>query len=864
MATFHSLISRLAAPFSGRSWSGDLNAEFETHLQLQIDANLRAGMSEREARRAALDKLGAPAVGVEAYRERMVFGWLDTLLRDVRYGLRSMRRSPGFVTVAILTLALGIGANTAMFSVIYATLVHPLPFPDLDRLYVLREQGLMGNDSNVGNPVSPRNYLDWQAANKSFSSMAALRGSEYNLGSNDGHSRPERVYGAVCSYTLFGTLGVKPVIGRTFTADEDKKGAPHVALISYGLWQSHFGGAAGITHRTIRLDGEEYSIVGVMPPGFSYPARDTVIWSPLLPVSSTEGRGNHQLLAVARLRPGVTLAHAQAEMNLIAKNILASEPDALTARTVGVIPMAEYVGKRSSTILLTLLAAVACLLLIACVNVANLLLARGSRRAREFGVRVALGAGRGRLLRQLLTEGLLLFACGALAGLAFACGLNVLLAHYLPRLLNSADIDLFIPSVLDWHALLFMLLCAAVVGAATSLLPAWRAARLGAVSNADASGRTATGGRKSHRTQNTLVAGEVALCTLLLVAAGLLARSLYNLQRVDPGVRTGNVLTATVALPGKQYATQRAVSGFTQQLIDRLAATPGVVSAATIDVLPLDGWQNDTTIEIDGRPMPRGQWIDPMHREASPTYFATMGIPILQGRAFTVQDSEPILSSEPHGMGAVIINKALAQRFWPRGDAVGCLIHYGDAPGARRYQIVGVVGDVTYQLGNAPDFVVYTAALDGESQAFHIVVRTTLDPLALAPALRAAVKDLDSGLPVFAIRTMDEVASQNAAPTRCTSFLLGSLALLALLLASIGLYGVLSYGVEQQRNEIGLRIALGSSRAQVLRRVVAQGLRPALAGLAAGLLAAFALAKLGEPALRRCPRDLSTCTAVVP
>jgi len=471
MATVHSFVSRFAAAFSGRAWSGDLTTEFETHLQLQIDENLRHGMNQREARRAALDKLGAPALGLEAYRERMSWPWLDELVRDVRYGLRSLRRAPGFALVAILTLALGIGANTAMFSVIYSALLRPLPFRNPGELFVLRERGLMSN-SNEESPVSPRSFLDWQVRNRIFSSMAAFRQQSWNLGVIDGRSRPERIHGTICSHTLFSTLGVHPLVGRSFTPEEDKKGGTPVAVISYGFWQTRFGGDTGIAHRTIRLDGQDYSITGVMPPGFTYPSNDTVVWTPLLQTVSAEGRGNHQAYVIARLGAGVTRERAQADMNLIAKNIFASEPGALTARTVGFHPLSECVRKDSRVMLLTLLAAVACLLLIACVNVANLLLARGSQRTREFSVRVALGAGRGRLLRQLLTEGMLLFAGGALAGLALAYGLIAIATHYLPLVLGPAEMDVARAAGIDWRALLFMILCAALAGAATSLLPA--------------------------------------------------------------------------------------------------------------------------------------------------------------------------------------------------------------------------------------------------------------------------------------------------------------------------------------------------------------------------------------------------------
>ncbi len=863
MSTFYSILSRVTASFSGRSWSTGLGTEFETHLQLQIDENLRAGMSEREARLAALDKLGVPSRGVEAYRERMSWPWLDTLVRDVRYGLRSMRRTPGFTLVAILTLALGIGANTAMFSVIYAALLRPLPFPNPEELYVLRERGLMTNPADES-PVSPRNLLDWQATNKSFASIAGFRQQSWNLGVTDGRSRPERIHGTICSHTLFSTLGVQPLIGRGFTSSEDKKGGPLVAVISYDFWQTHYGSDARVTHRMVRLDGQDYSIVGVMPPGFTYPENAAVVWTPLLQLVSTEGRGNHQLYAVGRVRPGVTRQRAQAEMNLIARNIRSSEPNALTARTVGLHPLAEYVRKDSRVMLLTLLTAVACLLLIACVNVANLLVARGSQRTREFAVRVALGAARGRLLRQLLTEGMLLFAGGALAGLALAYGLIAIASHYLPLVMGHAEIEVSRAAEIDWRALLFMLLCAALAGAATSLLPAWRSSRSSVAADmSSASGRTATAGRGSHRTQNALVAGEVALCSVLLIAAGLLTRSLFNLQSVHSGVRTENVLTAAVWLPEKQYSSQQLTAGFARQLLDKLAVAPGVLSVGAVDALPLDGWWSDSTLEIDGRPTPAGQYIDPLFREATPTYFSTMGIPLVQGRTFTLEDSEGMVVDRPGAISAIIISKLFADQYWPRGDALGHLVHFGDDKTSPRFRVIGIVGDVSYRLDSPQTGTVYVPTFNGLSQGFYVVIRAATAPMTMVPALRKALAELNPDLPPFDVRTMDQIAESNAGQTRYVAVLLGALAVLALALASIGLYGVLSYGVARQRNEIGLRMALGSTRAEVLTRVVTQGLRPALAGLAVGLLTALGLARLLASLLYGVePRDVATFLTV--
>jgi putative ABC transport system permease protein len=501
--------------------------------------------------------------------------------------------------------------------------------------------------------------------------------------------------------------------------------------------------------------------------------------------------------------------------------------------------MAEIERGRQRLMLITVFAAVTSLLLIACVNIANLLLARGSQRVREFGVRAALGAGRVRLVRQLLTEGLLLFAAGTAAGLAFAYVLTAALGRLAPMLLPPAEIEMAGPIRLDWHVLTFMIAFSGVVGLATSLLPALRISRSGIAGDMHSGGRGSTAGPASLRVQKVLVTAEVALSFLLLVVAALLTRSMIELQRVNPGVRVRNVLTAGVWLPETRYSTPRSVADFPRELLPKLAAVPGVRSAGAIDWLPLNGWWSDSTISIEGRPpAPPGQWIDPIYREASPTYFRTMGIPILRGRAFVPEDSPILPDKQQPAQRVAIISKQLAEQYWPHGDALGALVRFGDE-NSMRFRIVGIAGDVRHDLNRPPAGTIYIPMLDGLSQGFFVVLHTSIDPSALIPAVRRALREADPDLPPFDIRTMEEVSGKSAAQTSGAALLLGSFAVLALGLAGIGLYGVLSYANERRRNETGVRMALGATRSRVLSGVLASGMAPTIAGLVLGFAAAW-------------------------
>lgn len=853
---------RLRSLFRRAQIERELDEELRFHLEQRIEREIAAGKTPGEARHAALRAMEGVEQQKEQCRDTRKVNMIENLMQGVRYAWRSLSKNPGFTVLAVLTLALGIGANSAIFSVINAALLRPLPYRHPNQLVLLFEQDVLEQGSGP-NVVSFANFLDWERQSRSFAAMAAGRQNSFNLG-GAGQLSPERIQGAVFSWALFKALGVQPVIGRTFTPHDDRPGAHRVAIISYGLWQRRLGGARDILHRQIRLDGVTCDIIGVMPQGFGYSTREVEVWEPVQQIMAADqlhNRSDHEFYVVARMRDAVSIAQATAEVNGIQHRIWAEHQGGLLGRGAVSLRLREITTRESKPSLYILLAAVACLLLIACVNISNLLLARGSHRLREFSIRAALGASRSRLLQQLLTESVLIACMGAVAGLLLAYGLITALGAHAAALIQADDIDTSAPIRIDGLVLAFTVCVSVLAGIAAGLMPARRSTSGNMAGGLKEGGRTATSGWVQQRLRSGLVSAEVALSLVLLVAAGLMIRSFAELQHVRPGVRIQNLLTAGISLPESRYTKREQVSQFAQVLLGRLRALPGVRSVGLVSCLPVAGYCGDDSFTIEGRPLPPGQFYLALNRAASPDYFSTAGIPLIQGRTFTVHDGRGFDEKHPHE-STVIISESMARKFWPKGNALGQRIYFGDEHSVR-FAIVGIVGDVLIRLDDYPRPTMYLPLLEGGRSDFYAVLYTAEDPSSIVSSVRRTISGLDADIPAFKIGTMAEIAGQSAEHRAFTAVLLSSFAGLALVLSAVGLYGVLSYLVAQRTAEIGIRMALGASRSEVCRLALIQGLRPTFFGLFIGLIAAAVLTRTMHSLLFGVkPTDVATFASV--
>lgn len=759
---------------------------------------------------------------------------MQTLLQDLRYGARMLLKKPGFTFVAILTLALGIGANTAIFSVVNAVLLRPLPYAEPERIIQLWETAKSRNIKQGS--VSPHCFNDWKTQNESFEQLAAYRYGNFTLTGGD---QPESITGIATSYNLFSILGVKPFMGRDFLAEEDAPGRNRVVILSQGMWTRTFGADKDVLDKSIQLNGESYTVIGVMPKGFQYPD-SADMWVPLGIDLSKFGRGTHFLFALGRLKANVQVAAAQSEMDAIANHLEQQYPDSNLDAGIELVPLQEQMVRRVKDALLVLLVAVGFVLLIACANVTNLLLVRATSRQKEIAIRTALGASRWRLMRQFLTEGILLSVLGGALGLLLAWwGVDAIHSFLPGDIVRNKSIGI------DQWVLAFTLAVSVVTGIFSALAPAWFGTNPNLNQTLKESGKQVTSGflRKSLRA--SLVISEVALALVLLVGAGLLVKSFVRLQQVDPGFKPDNVLTMMISLPSKKYADGKQKNDFFQQALERINSIGGVKVAGAVTDLPFSGSRSRSSFQIEGRPStdPNDDYTAD-NRVVSPNYFNAMGMTLLEGRDFTERDNK-------EAQGAIVINQSLARIFFPNENPLGKRINIGTPEETEFYgkpvwrEIVGVVADIKHQdlqAESKPEM--YIPFLQHPAGRLMVVVRQTAGATNPTTAIREAIQSIDKDLPVFGVNTMERRLSQSILPQRLNMWLISIFAATALVLAAIGLYGVMSYSVAESTREIGIRMALGARPADVLKLIISQGMKVLLIGLAIGLGAAFALTRL--------------------
>jgi putative ABC transport system permease protein len=759
---------------------------------------------------------------------------MKTLWQDMRYGLRTLLAKPGFTLVAVTTLALGIGATSTIFSFVNGILLRPLPYRDAERLVLIDETA--GKRGNLSMAVSFPNFVDWREQNQVFSGVAAYDDRSFALTGGDGE--PEQLPGGIVSANTFELLGVTPALGRSFRPEEDGPDQADVVILSHGLWERRFGASPSVLNQSIVVNNRPRTVIGVMPAGFRFP-ETAELWIPLTPEVKDWTRNDHGISAVGRLKPGVSLDQAQADMSAVARRIEELHPLTNEGMGITLTPMRDGLVGGYRKALLLLLGVVGLVLAVACANVANLLLARASARQREIAVRAALGASRWRVFRQLLTESLLLGAAGGALGLLLAMwGLDLLLAAI------PVDLPFWMKFTLDWRVLGFAAGTALLTSLVFGVAPALQASRIDLNETLKEGGRGGAGASR-HRLRRALVIAEVALSLILLISAGLMMRSFLRLQQVNPGLNAENVLTLRVSLPSSKYDVPEKRQDFFRQLLERTRALPGVQSAGAISYLPLSGggWGRSLTVE-DHPVLSVGQAPSINHCVITPDYFRAMGITLLEGRDFTDADTRDSAK-------VAIIDERLAREYWPNASPLGRRVRFGPPENNEPWHvIVGVVGEVKHESLNLTERKsVYLPHAQVSIGGMALAVRTQSNPESLAGAVRAQVKELDPNQPVTAVSTMSEVVSRSVWQPRLYAILFGVFAGVALLLASVGIYGVMSYAVTQRTHEIGVRMALGAQRGDVLRLVIRQGMWLALVGVCLGALASVALTRLMQSLL---------------
>jgi putative ABC transport system permease protein len=772
---------------------------------------------------------------------------MQTLWQDIRYGVRMLLKHPGVTAIVLLALGLGIGANTAIFSVVNAVLIRPLPYDDSDRLVFLNEKSPVLDEMSISYP----NFEDWRAQNRSFEKIAVYNRSSYNL---TGAGDPERIITGQVSADLFSILRVNAAYGRVFTNDEDKPGGAPVVILSYGLWQRRFGGQTSILNQQITLNTKSHTVIGIMPKDYFYPSR-VEMWVPvgqLSDQSSWKSRGNHPgLYGVGRLKPGVTFAQAEADMNTIAVNLENQYKDSNSGNRVRLRPLLEVFVSDARRALWVIFAAVGFVLLIACANIANLLLARASARKKEIAIRTAMGASRWRVGRQLLTESVLLSLVGGAMGLLLAYwGVRLILYISPDAIPRSREIGL------DWAVLAFTIGVSFLTGLLFGLAPALQAGMVDVHETLKETGR-GTSGR--HWLRNSLVVVEVATTLILLIGAGLMIRSFYLLQKVNPGFSYDNLSSFSISLPQKKYATIESRASFYNRLLENIRALPGVEAGAAASGLPLgnNGWQTSFTIE--GQQPPDKSQTPLMEAcLVTPDYFRAMNIPVLRGRVFTDRDDRSHLAGRDlsklnedektmAGLNAIVVDEEFARRYWPNEDAVGKRVRVGgDDPKVPLLEVIGVVGRVKMDALNQDSHRVqgYFSFAQVPQGGMTVVIKGSGDPNQIIAGAREQVKAIDPDQPIYSPRTMGEIRAESVAPERLNLTLLSLFAIIALVLAIVGIYGVMSYSVTQRTHEIGIRLAIGARPIDVFKMILGHGMKLALIGVGIGLVGAFGLTRL--------------------
>jgi putative ABC transport system permease protein len=828
------LLFRLRSLSRPKAVELELDDELRFHFEKLRDKHIRAGVPPDEALRRARMEFGGLDQVKEECREARGVHFFESLLQDVRYSARTLRKAPGFTCIALLTLALGIGANTAIFSIVDGVLLRGLPYANPERLVTLKE-----TTPKVGSvSVSYPDFVDWHEQSHSFSEMAAVCGVEFNLAGID---QPENLSGEAVSPNYLSMLGVRPFLGHDFDASEGKVGAAPVVLLSYQLWQSHFGGESGAIGRSVMLDGRGFTVIGVLPPGFrSVDKADVIepigVW--LTGKSDAYERGDRgDMLVVGRLATGITLAQAGSEVRGIAARLAQAYPGSNDQFGVELKPIREVFAEDLRPTLLVLFGAVMFVLLIACANVANLFLMRGAGRTKEIALRVALGAGRGRIIRQMLAESFVLAILGGIAGVSLAAlGVRGISRLIPTDTLAGADVSL------NGEVLLFA--AGAVVFSAFvfGLVPALQSAKAGVQPDLKSSGRSATAGARQNRWRAVLAVGEIALALILLAGAGLMMKSLYRLLAVDPGFRSAQLLTMQMSLRTSQYRNETNKLTFWAHVLDRVRVLPGVEAAALGTSVPMTESHSRSDVTVEGMALPKpGNFPHPDVHIVSPAYVKTLGIQMLRGREFTDSD----LESAPK---VAVINDRMARGLFGAENPIGKRIMFGH-PSAKStpkwLTIVGVVADTKmYGLANPSRLELYIPMRQSASGSMTLIVKSGADAGALTTAIKAAVAQIDKDQPVSGVVTMARLIEDSVATRRVTLILLGLFSGLALVLAAIGIYGVISYSVAQRAQEIGIRMALGAQTGDVQKMILAQGAKIAGAGVAIGIAAAFGLTRL--------------------